>query len=126
MKHLLRLALLLCVASLLACHKTDSNTAGTSSIAGTWQLVETLADPGDGSGTWRAVTTADQTFITFTANGQIQGTAFPQVQAMNSSTMPILSSPMLTAPLSFILIALQMQRWYLAAAVALKPAAPNL
>jgi hypothetical protein len=41
---------------IFSCHK-DSNktTENSSSLCGRWILVETLADPGDGSGKWTAV-----------------------------------------------------------------------
>jgi hypothetical protein len=43
-------------------------------LTGTWQLTETLFDPGDGSATWQPV--SDKTKkISFKPDGSIQGTA---------------------------------------------------
>lgn len=42
------------VASFISCNKSDESTTNED-IIGTWKLIETLADPGDGSGTFRSV-----------------------------------------------------------------------
>jgi hypothetical protein len=46
MKYFITLSFLF---TLVACTKSSDNN---SSIIGRWKLTETLADPGDGSGTW--------------------------------------------------------------------------
>jgi len=54
MKILLFLALF---ATISSCSITPNSPANldTKEITGKWQLTETLADPGDGSGTWQTV-----------------------------------------------------------------------
>ena len=85
MKKLL-LFLLLCPGMLFSCSKSDTHTAGSTALAGTWKLVETLADPGNGSGTWRPAPNA--LLLTFTPDGRIGGNAFPQARTyeVTSST----------------------------------------
>ena len=62
-----KLALLLLSFTLLfACKR---NTDVNSSLIGNWQLIETLSGPGDGSGTFQAVT-SNKT-VTFNANGTL-------------------------------------------------------
>lgn len=72
------LFLLLFAGVLLSCSKSDTPTAGNTSIPGIWKLVETLSDPGNGSGTWQPAT--QLITLTFTTNGFIQGNAFPQAR----------------------------------------------
>jgi hypothetical protein len=57
----------------LACGK--ENIKGNSALTGKWKLVESLADPGGGSGTWMPVQTS--TDVQFYANGNLGGTTFP-------------------------------------------------
>ncbi len=49
----------------VACEKED--LAGSQELVGTWRLVEVLADPGDGSGTFESVNSDRR--ITFRADG---------------------------------------------------------
>lgn len=72
------LLLLLCIAILISCSKSDSACAEKTALTGNWKLVETLADPGDGSGTWQPA--AHPLTLTFTSNGSIGGDAFPQAR----------------------------------------------
>jgi len=69
---------LLCSIWLFACSKSDQHTAGNFELAGTWRLAETLADPGDGSGTWKPASAP--LLLIFGADGSIQGDAFPQAR----------------------------------------------
>jgi hypothetical protein len=57
-----------------ACGK-EGVKSGNATLAGKWKLVESLADPGDGSGKWLPVTTSTQLLLN--ANGTTGGTAFP-------------------------------------------------
>ncbi len=56
-----------------ACGK--ENVKGNSTLTGKWKLVESLADPGNGSGKWEPVPTS--TYVQFYANGNLGGTTFP-------------------------------------------------
>jgi hypothetical protein len=47
------LSLLLCLGLLSSCEKKDS--AGEAVLAGKWKLIQTLVDPGDGSGKFKNV-----------------------------------------------------------------------
>jgi hypothetical protein len=51
MKYFIALSFLF---MLMACTKSSDKTS--SSLVGRWKLTETLADPGDGSGTWMPAT----------------------------------------------------------------------
>ena len=77
------LLLALFTAILFSCRKSETRGVAEHSITGKWRLAETLADPGDGSGTWKPVAAATQTFITFTSDGNIEGNAFPQARHYN-------------------------------------------
>lgn len=59
--------LLLFFCSFLACSKKEK-VGEDSPIVGTWQLIELRADPGDGSGKFRPVST--EVTLTFAADGQ--------------------------------------------------------
>jgi hypothetical protein len=74
MKHF---AYLLPVAIILiasACRK-DGVKAGNSTLTGKWNLVQSLNDPGDGSGKWLPV--SNSTELDLNANGTMGGTTFP-------------------------------------------------
>ena len=43
-----------------------------SGIIGKWMLVETLADPGDGSGKWTPVDVAGKYYIKFNGDGSLE------------------------------------------------------
>ena len=72
------LLLLLFMMILPACRKTDRAAGNNKTLPGTWTLVETLADPGDGSGTWKPAS-APLTLL-FTTGNDIKGSAFPQAR----------------------------------------------
>jgi hypothetical protein len=52
---------------LLSCNKKNDQISST--IVGTWKLIEVLADPGDGSGTFQPVNSTKT--IIFDANGNV-------------------------------------------------------
>jgi hypothetical protein len=74
--YLLPIAIILLAS---ACSK--ENIKGNSTLSGKWKLVETLADPGDGSGKWQQV--LNGTEVQFYANGTLSGTAFPIYTSYN-------------------------------------------
>lgn len=59
------LSIVLVFLTLISCKSDDSFSS--NSIVGTWKLVEMLADPGDGSGTFMPVTSSKT--IEFLADG---------------------------------------------------------
>ncbi len=52
---------------LISCNKSDDNQ--NSDIIGKWKLIEVLADPGDGSGTFQSV--SSEKIIEFQYNGTV-------------------------------------------------------
>jgi hypothetical protein len=82
------LFLLLFTIVLPACRKTDRTAGNNATLPGTWTLVETLTDPGDGSGTWKPAQAP--LVLLFTGDGHIQGSAFPQARqytVLNENTI---------------------------------------
>ena len=63
-----KLLILLSLLSAISCNKDDDKNADTELI-GKWGLIEILADPGDGSGTFHAV--QSNKIIEFHSNGTI-------------------------------------------------------
>lgn len=65
-----KLLLLLMTATLFtSCNNDDDAPTQEVSLIGNWRLIELLADPGDGSGTFQPIT-SDKT-LTFNSNGEI-------------------------------------------------------
>ena len=58
----------------LACRK-DGVKAGNATLTGKWHLVQSLNDPGDGSGKWLPV--SNSTGLDLNADGTMGGTTFP-------------------------------------------------
>lgn len=56
--------------TLMACKKDSNNSSENNGITGRWKLVEVYADPGDGSGKYRAVDSKKQ--LTFKADGTVE------------------------------------------------------
>ncbi|MGJ1195530.1 hypothetical protein ACR777_00180 [Sphingobacterium spiritivorum] len=56
--------------TLMACNKDSNNSSENNGITGRWKLVEVYADPGDGSGKYRAVDSKKQ--LTFKADGTVE------------------------------------------------------
>lgn len=72
MKNLLSIVLF---TSILSCSTTPNNPDtdfNTKEITGKWQITETLADPGDGSGTWQTVENGRT--LEFTDDGVVNST----------------------------------------------------
>jgi hypothetical protein len=61
------IVVLIFLGFLLSCNKKTDPIS--SSIVGTWKLIEVLADPGDGSGTFQPVNSTKT--IIFDANGNV-------------------------------------------------------
>ena len=59
---------------LSACRKETFK--GNATLSGQWKLIQTLADPGDGSGTWQPAQNVTTT-VQFNSDGTLGGTAFP-------------------------------------------------
>ena len=74
MKHYACLLLIAATLLVAACGK-ESVKGGNATLAGKWKLVESLNDPGDGSGKWLPVTTSTQ--LQLNTNGTMGGTIFP-------------------------------------------------
>lgn len=71
MKTLCKLSLIFFILSISACKKSDKE----SSIIGKWKLIETLADPGDGSGKWQSVKNSSSSLF-LNADGTVSGKDF--------------------------------------------------
>ena len=61
------LIVLFSIGVLISCSKSDDNK--NSDLIGKWKLIEVLADPGDGSGTFHSV--SSEKIIEFQSNGTI-------------------------------------------------------
>lgn len=73
MKALLYIAIFLAVALFTGCTKAaDTDIAQNGSLVGKWILIETLADPGDGSGKWTPVNPPNVDYIQFKEDGSIE------------------------------------------------------
>jgi len=59
---------------IVACGK-ESVKSGNASLTGKWKLVQTLMDPGDGSGVWTVAFASTE--LQLNADGTTSGTAFP-------------------------------------------------
>jgi hypothetical protein len=74
--RILSITLLLLV--LFSCSKDDEITLSKESLIGRWNVTESYADPGDGSGKWRPVSKTDPVvYVEFKSNGDVAGNAFP-------------------------------------------------
>lgn len=60
----------------IACNNNDFAENPEQSIIGTWQLIETLSDIGDGSGDWKSV--MDGYTYTFDSNGGFTSNRFAE------------------------------------------------
>lgn len=74
MKYLAYSLIIVIFLFVSACKKEHS-PKGTATLTGKWKLVESLSDPGDGSGKWLPVAT--HTTFELKDNGTVSGTAFP-------------------------------------------------
>lgn len=78
MKTFFKLTLVLGLFFASSCSK-DKTVRDSSLTGGIWELSESLADPGDGSGTWQPVTkTSHIDHISFKENGQLEWDLFKE------------------------------------------------
>ncbi len=61
--------------SLVACKKTATQNSNIS-IIGKWELSATLADPGDGSGTWHPADSQNPSYLEFKEDGTLVSTPY--------------------------------------------------
>lgn len=78
----------ICMLLATSCDKetVKGNSAvksNNATLTGNWKLVQSLADPGDGSGTWQPVATS--TSLAFNADGTTNGSTFPNYIAYTLS-----------------------------------------
>ena len=75
-KYLLIIGCLLSVL-LISCAKTSKPATDTDySLIGKWIMTESLADPGDGSGTWSATDKPNYYYLEFKADKTIKSNLF--------------------------------------------------
>jgi hypothetical protein len=82
------------------CNKTSRSPAdNNSSIVGKWILIQTLVDPGDGSGTWMQANVPNHYFMQFNADNKtiesniISGSGnLDQYKIINDSTVNLIYS----------------------------------
>ncbi len=92
MSKISSLILFLSVVLFFECSKKAKSPAGNA-LAGKWTLIQTLADPGDGSGQWQAADTSKHFFIQFNSDKSIASNAYPglgglkQYNITNDSTV---------------------------------------
>ncbi len=115
MKRMLwSLCLIALLAGGVACESEDPEfkTTQNNGLLGKWRLVESLSDPGDGSGTWQKISPeqvqilefkADSSFLIVSKNGSESGTYRTSVNnrlemrfAGNSTFAPVWSVMLLT------------------------------
>lgn len=77
MAKILLLIAFLSAILFFACSKKAYTRAGNSALVGKWKLVETLADPGDGSGQWQPVDTTKRYLIKLNDDNSIESNAYP-------------------------------------------------
>jgi hypothetical protein len=70
MKNLLFIVLFAAITSCSTTPNSPDLNLDSEEITGKWQLTETLADPGDGSGTWQTVENGRT--LEFTSNGLVK------------------------------------------------------
>jgi hypothetical protein len=88
MKNLQNLIFVFIILSLTACEKIGAET----SITGKWKLIETLADPGDGSGKWKSYS-GSKSYLILNSDGSItgnSGTNFKQYRVIDNQQIEFL------------------------------------
>ncbi len=98
MKKILLLLLAITGLIYVSCKKTDKDIDGPGEVYGKWKLIETLQDPGDGSGRYTKVTgQAKYLILTKSADkaGKFEGDAFSGLisfRILDSVKMEVLSN----------------------------------
>lgn len=72
MKSIQALLLMILLTAIFSCKKDENGPALNSGLVGKWKLVESLLDPGDGSGTFRTVDEMSSNVVEFKANGDFK------------------------------------------------------
>jgi hypothetical protein len=90
------LILSLLIFFIVGCHKRNSQIEHTDLI-GKWKLTESLADPGDGSGTWQPADPIHPSYIEFNSDGTLAVTPYNMYAAdrykiLSDSTMLFIRS----------------------------------
>lgn len=92
MKKFLSTMALFSALLIASCNKTADNAAN-STLTGKWILIETLADPGDGSGTWRPADPPNHFYLKFNANSTVESNIYTglgglkEYSVLNDSTV---------------------------------------
>jgi hypothetical protein len=79
----------------ICCNKVSDTTTTSinSKLVGKWILVETLSDPGDGSGQWRPINKPDYYLLQFNIDNSIESNTYTGLgglrhyNVMNDSTV---------------------------------------
>lgn len=80
----IKYAFFILLAVIMSCSKSSTKTAeANGSIVGKWIPVAYLADPGDGSGTWQAIT-EDNSYIIFNADSSASSNVNPYFGTLQS------------------------------------------
>ena len=68
-----------------SCNKGSKQaTEGSTSLFGKWILVETLADPGDGSGKWMAVDKPNYYYLQLNRDGSVESNVYVGLGGANT------------------------------------------
>ncbi|WP_439583663.1 hypothetical protein [Dyadobacter bucti] len=73
--------------AIFCCKKDEKGPAENTGLVGKWKLVESLVDPGDGSGTFRKVDEIASTVVEFKANGdfkEVKGPIYSSINVYNT------------------------------------------
>jgi hypothetical protein len=74
MKKLVSVISLFSALLFFSCSKTSDAVEGH--LTGKWILIETLADPGDGSGTWRPADPPNHFYLTFKTDSTVESNLY--------------------------------------------------
>lgn len=94
MKTLFKLTSILCLFFVISCSKDKSvdNPGLDPALNGKWKLIETLADPGNGSGKWRPVdNNAPIETILFKKDGKLEWSSYKEFRVYTKSDSVTLS-----------------------------------
>jgi hypothetical protein len=99
MKKTFNLTTLLLLMFFICCNKAEDTTTSVNlNLVRKWILVETLSDPGDGSGKWKPVSKPNYYFLQFNTDNSIESNIYPDLAGlrhydiMNDSTVQFIYS----------------------------------
>ena len=78
MKKIVLLLLAVVGVIYVSCKKSDNNNDGPGEVYGKWKLIETMQDPGDGSGRYKKVS-GQAKYLTLDKSGKFEGDAIPEL-----------------------------------------------